>query len=499
MKSDEGAVSVEVASEETPFIEKMDQPKTWRDTVKHYFVVLLMATGIFTDAYDLFSINLVMVILAYQYDQPSWLTSMVADSCILGTIIGQLGFGYVGDLLGRRRASIVTSVLLIFGALSSALLSWNIGAVSPPYFLVIWRLILGIGIGGEYPISASVVAERSDKMANTSRGSQVAGMFSSQGIGNLVAPIVMLLLLLIFGDLYGVVWRAALLFGAIPAILVVYPRFKMDESKHFEKVKSESQMHPTEESNKRKVSLRFILKHYGWQLIGTAGSWFIFDIVFYGNGLFSGTLIEMMGFGGKSPGVDSFIATSEYNIIIGCIALPGYWFGTLLIDFYGRKTLQLCGFIAMFVLYVAIGIGYTTLEDHAPLFIILYGLTYFASNAGPNTTTYVMPTEVFPTKIRARCHGISAASGKLGALLGGAAMKPVLDTWGVGVTLIICGAISLIGVFLTIFFVKESRDISLDDLDHEFELHLDEELDKQNAQWAQTKNIEKNDEYYDAM
>ncbi len=55
----------------------------------------------------------------------------------------------------------------------------------------------------------------------------------------------------------------------------------------------------------------------------------------------------------------------------------------------------------------------------SPLFIFLYGLTYFVANAGPNTTTFVLPAEVFPTKIRSTCHGISAASGKVGGVLGG--------------------------------------------------------------------------------
>lgn len=480
LNNDEAELTVTVETEETPLYDKGKtatkkalvyvedtKPKTWKDTAKHYLVVLLMATGIFTDAYDLFSINLVMVILEYQYNQPTWVTSMVADSCILGTIIGQLGFGVIGDKLGRRWASILTSVLLIFGALSSALLSWDVGPVTPPYFLIFWRLILGIGIGGEYPISASVVAEKSDDIANSSRGSQVAGMFSSQGIGNLVAPVVMTCLLLIFGSNFGLIWRLALIFGAIPALIVVYPRIKMEESKKFTDSKEESK-------KTQAPSLAFILRHYGVQLIGTAGSWFIFDIVFYGNGLFSGTLIEMMGFGGKTPGHDSFLATSEFNIIISLIALPGYWFGTLLIDFYGRKTLQLGGFAAMFVLYSCIGIFYTTLESYSTLFIILYGMTYFAANAGPNTTTYVMPTEVFPTKIRARCHGLSAAAGKLGALLGGAAMKPVLDSLGVGYTLLICGIISLVGLVLTIFCVKESRDVCLDELDRDYDLLIDQ-------------------------
>jgi hypothetical protein len=49
---------------------------------------------------------------------------------------------------------------------------------------------------------------------------------------------------------------------------------------------------------------------------------------------------------------------------------------------------------------------------------VIYGLTFFFSNFGPNATTYIVPGEVFPTEIRATCHGISSAAGKLGAIVG---------------------------------------------------------------------------------
>ena len=50
-------------------------------------------------------------------------------------------------------------------------------------------------------------------------------------------------------------------------------------------------------------------------------------------------------------------------------------------------------------------------------FIFLYCLANFFSNFGPNTTTFIVPGEVFPTRYRSTCHGISAASGKLGAIV----------------------------------------------------------------------------------
>ena len=53
-----------------------------------------------------------------------------------------------------------------------------------------------------------------------------------------------------------------------------------------------------------------------------------------------------------------------------------------------------------------------------PLFIAIFGLSFFFVNFGPNTTTFLIPSEIYPTSIRAKSHGISAAIGKVGAFVG---------------------------------------------------------------------------------
>jgi PHS family inorganic phosphate transporter-like MFS transporter len=89
-----------------------------------------------------------------------------------------------------------------------------------------------------------------------------------------------------------------------------------------------------------------------------------------------------------------------------------------LIDYVGRRRLQIIGFALLAAVYLVLGLGFNTLKEHSVLFLIIYGLSYLFSNMGPNTTTFVIPGEVFPTSARATCHGISAASGKLGAVAG---------------------------------------------------------------------------------
>ena len=114
------------------------------------------------------------------------------------------------------------------------------------------------------------------------------------------------------------------------------------------------------------------------------------------------------------------------NFVVNCIGLPGYYIGLALLSRAGRKNLQLVGFILVSVVWVAPSSGCSSsgfpsrppslhsnrrslsffvmagwlvqLEDKAvPAFVILYGLSYLFSNAGPNLATFVIPAEAYPT------------------------------------------------------------------------------------------------------
>jgi len=96
---------------------------------------------------------------------PSWSSSVLSSFVFLGSIIGMLTFGYLGDVLGRSAAMKLTLALMVAGALGSAVLSWG-GVYTCTVLVAIWRLLLGIGIGGVYPLSAAGAYE-DDSSAET--------------------------------------------------------------------------------------------------------------------------------------------------------------------------------------------------------------------------------------------------------------------------------------------------------------------------------------------
>ena len=433
-------------------------PQLWPNWAKMY----LMSVGMFTAAYDLLVINLVLLILTTYYGANDWQNSYVATSCILGTIIGQISGGVLADYFGRVRLSRVTCIVMIIGALGAGLLSWNIGFINLFILLAIWRIITGIGLGGEYPVGAIFIAEAA-KDPKT-RGTASAATFSAQGIGNLSVSVLFLAFLLIFD--VDIVWRLALIVGAIPALFVLLPRFRLRENILTIQTNRTQPLNVSSiisDTPSRSFLLKIIVTRYWKRLIGTAGGWFIFDVVFYANSLFSSQILSGLG-----ESIESNVAG---NIVLALIALPGYWFAVFAIDRYGRRKLQLAGFAGMAMMYIIVGVGYRWIIKYPVVFILLYGMSYFFANAGPNTTNYVLPGESYPSKIRSTCHGFSAASGKTGAFLGSLLMKPLL-AFGTGYVLILCGFLSMVGFVITWFFIEERMGKDLGDLEIEFNRYI---------------------------
>jgi hypothetical protein len=162
-------------------------------------------------------------------------------------------------------------------------------------------------------------------------------------------------------------------------------------------------------------SLNLTCKHFGGRLIATAGAWFANDVFFYGNKLFQSQFIAVI-----SPGNKSVMTGWLWNLVNVGVSLCGYYLASFLIDnkFIGRKRLQQLGFLMDFVLFVVPGwhYSYYTTKAHIGAFQTMYFLSSFFNQFGPNSTTFLVAAEVYPTPVRATAHGVSAAAGKLGAL-----------------------------------------------------------------------------------
>ena len=246
-------------------------------------------------------------------------------------------------------------------------------------------------------------------------------------------------------------WRIIIGFGAIPACIALYyrltipetPRYTFDVARDIEKGTEDTQAyfegrsegHPDEykriealkiaeeDLTLTRASFSDFFHHFGqWKhgkvLLGTAGSWFLLDVAFYGLSLNNSVILDAIGYSTKDAVdlYDILYRTALGNIIIVCAgAIPGYWVTVATVDILGRKPIQYMGFFVLTILFCIIGFALHSLSPNASLG--LYVLSQFFFNFGPNATTFIVPGECFPTRYRSSGHGISAASGKMGSII----------------------------------------------------------------------------------
>ena len=143
-----------------------------------------------------------------------------------------------------------------------------------------------------------------------------------------------------------------------------------------------------------------------------------------GLGLNNSIILTQIGYASGGNVYEIFKNQAVGNLIITCAgAIPGYWVTVATVDTVGRKPIQLMGFILLTAIFIVIGFAYDKLSGNALL--ALYVLAQFFFNFGPNTTTFIVPGEVFPTRYRSSAHGISAASGKIGSIIAQVLIGPL--------------------------------------------------------------------------
>jgi MFS family permease len=207
------------------------------------------------------------------------------------------------------------------------------------------------------------------------------------------------------------------------------------------------------------MGLRSFLTNRRWlvTLAGTAGCWFLLDYAYYGNTISTPQIIGLI-----SPNSSTMTTIAIQLAIFVVAAVPGYLLGIARMDRIGHRRLQLIGFAMMALCFAVIGLvpGLTTAV--AP-FLLVYGISYFFTEFGPNMTTFVMPSEIYPVDMRATGHGISAGIGKLGAFIG-VFLFPVLQTsLGLRGTLLLTAGVSVLGFALTLV-LPEPAGRSLEDI-----------------------------------
>ncbi|ORY65222.1 major facilitator superfamily domain-containing protein [Pseudomassariella vexata] len=455
----------------------------------HVRAVVVAGIGFFLDSYDIFAINLITTLLGVVFWQgspedagngyggnygslPTPVSQAFKASTSAGIVIGQVLLGWLADVFGRRRMYGVELGIIVVSTLGCTLAAPS-QSMSFTGLMTFWRIMMGVGIGGDHPLSSVITAEFSPTRW---RGAMMAAVFSMQGLGQLSAAVVALIVTVAFKDAYHNApnvtqcdymcqtaadrsWRIIVGVGALPACFALYyritipetPRYTFEVAKDVEKAgadikaymasKSEGEIDEIQQARMKKVASPSLnIPSASWPdlfsyfrqwknakvLIGTTMSWFFLDLAFYGLGLNNTIVLHAIGYASGETLYHQLFNNAIGTIILAVAgSLPGYWTAIFTIDTLGRKPLQIFGFIFLTIIFCILGFFYRHLHQGAML--ALYVIAQFFFNWGPNTTTFVLPGECFPTRYRSSGHGLSAAMGKVGAIVAQVISIPLLN------------------------------------------------------------------------
>jgi MFS transporter, PHS family, inorganic phosphate transporter len=429
----------------------------------HWKIMFISGMGFFTDAYDLFIIGVVMALLKPMWNVGKLEESLVESTALLASAFGALLFGRVADMLGRKRIYGVEVLVLAAGAIGCAF-SPNI------WWLIGLRFILGIGIGGDYPVSATIMAEYAGK---ASRGMLVSLVFAMQAAGLILGPLFASALLATSMS-HDLIWRVLVAFGAVPALAVYWSRRHLKETPRYlaaagQQEDDKGKLMKADHWDEKEHSVSFWDGFHRlvndnkllMRLIGASAAWFLMDAAYYGNTVSSPLVLSALG------GDHTLLQKTLTQLgVFAIFAAPGYAVSALTMDRQGRKSIQALGFGMMTVTFSLLAL-IPNLEKMAMPFLIIYGFSFFFTEFGPNATTFVYPSEIFPVRVRTTGHGVAAAMGKLGGFAG-VFVFPYLMHWkGLFGAELAAAITSVLGLIVTLTMLPETKGKSLEEIEAE--------------------------------
>lgn len=374
----------------------------------HYKLLGITGLGWLFDSMDTGLIAFILPVLAKEWQLAPGQMGLIGSIGLIGMALGAVVSGTVADHIGRKKVFTITVLLYSIAT--------GLCAISLDYMsLLIFRFLVGFGLGGELPVAATLVSEYAPARV---RGRFIVLLESFWALGWIVAACIAYLLIPVYG------WRIAFVIGAVPALYTFLIRLHMPESVRYllskgrvEEarqivVKLETMMHvPVKPFDKETETLPAnepVSVATLWRkpfLTRTIMLWLVwFGIIYsyYGIFMWLPSLVFQQGF--------TVVKTFEYVLIMTLAQLPGYYCAAWLVDKIGRKyTLSiflLCSGIASYFF------GHSTTAAA----LMSWGAVMSFFNLGAWGVLYTYTPEMYPTSIRALGSGWAAGFGRFGGM-----------------------------------------------------------------------------------
>lgn len=374
----------------------------------HYKLLLVTGLGWLFDSMDTGLIAFILPVLAKEWGLAPGQMGLIGSIGLIGMALGAVVSGTIADRIGRKKVFTIT-VLLYSIASAFCALSWNYQS------LLVFRFLVGFGLGGELPVATTLVSEYAPSRV---RGRFIVLLESFWGLGWIAAACIAYF----FIPLYG--WRMAFLIGALPALYVCLIRMHMPESVRYLLahgrvgearqivVSLERQLHvpvaPFVSEKETvpvvaKASFRELWKKpFASRTIMLWLVWFGINFSYYGIFMWLPSLVFQQGF--------TVVKTFEYVLIMTLAQLPGYYCAAWLVDKIGRKYT-----LSAFLLFSGVA-SYFFGHASTAAALMMWGSVMSFFNLGAWGVLYTYTPEQYPTAIRALGSGWAAGLGRFGGM-----------------------------------------------------------------------------------
>lgn len=401
-----------------------------------------------TDGYVLGAIGFALAQLAPQMGLSPLQEGLVGGAALFGLFLGSLVLGWVSDHIGRQKIFTVSFVLI---TLASFLQFFVINVEQ----LIFLRVLVGIGLGGDYSVGHTLLAEFAPRKH---RGVLLGSFSVVWTLGYVAASLAGHALV----DSGPDTWRWLLASAALPALLITLFRWGTPESPRWllrrgrvaeahqivRRYLGENVLLTDEISVSTSHHFRTLFSRSLWRRTAFNSLFFVCLVIpYFAIYTWLPTISELMKMG------EGLRASMLLNLVL----IVGALLGLVLTQRCSRRGFLIGGFMVLLFCLTALAFVPSQQSSLILLLFIVFTLTISAVS----NLVGVLPAESFPTDIRALAVGFATSMSRLGSAIGTGLLPVALAFYGVQVTMLILSAVLLTGLLVSIFWAPETRDLSL--------------------------------------
>lgn len=412
-------------------------------------VAIACALGLFIDGYLLFVSEFADPFINHVFHPSDFMHGLFQGAAPLGAVFGAMFFGRMCDIIGRKKMLLINLFLFIaLGFLTS--IAWNITS------LCMFRFLVGIAIGMDYPICASYLVEMTpqDKSAKYAAIAMFVNCLSGF-FGALVA----ILVIAVHPKLDA--WRLMMASSLLPSVLLLGLRLHIPESIKWLQQDNPKNMdgatadRVVEREIKKTYYKKILSKRFIRTTLLLSGAWFCFDVSAFSIALFSPFIIMHLHLFTGGDFITTVMQSLKSALCIQLIFSLGAFAGIWAIGYFKSIALQKVGFLFCFVGLLILCLSHIVsipFVNYMFIYIGFFVFNFFAG-FGPDITTYLLPAELYPIEVRATGHGFCTGIAKLGAFLGLMLLPFLVNAYGVYVVVFILSLFCLAGYSFTSLLV----------------------------------------------